>query len=75
MRNKTFYFLIRSLLPVLKLFCSGFPKQSNGFAFVVIKPRIPTDVFPWLKFEQGRILVNREWMEREYRVQDNRIKG
>jgi len=75
MRNRTFFLLIRLLLPLLQFFCFCFPKQSNGFAFVVLKPRIPTDVFPWLKFEHGRILMNREWMEREYTIQDNRIKG
>jgi SAM-dependent methyltransferase len=74
MRNKTFLFLVNMLLPLLRLFCFCFPKQSNGFAFAVIKPRIPDDVQPWLKLENGRILMNRDWMEREYTLQGNHIK-
>ena len=74
MRNKAFFLLVGSLLPLLKFFCFCFPKQSNGFAFAVVKPRIPADVLPWLKLENGRILMNRDWMEREYALQGNRIK-
>ena len=74
MRNRTFFLLIRLLLPLLQFFCFCFPKQSNGFAFVVLKPRIPADVLPWLKLENGRILMNRDWMEREYALQGNRIR-
>jgi len=74
MRNKTFFLLIGSLLPLLKFFCFCFPKQSNGFAFAIVKPRIPADVLPWLKLENGRIMVNRDWMERRYTMQGDRIK-
>jgi hypothetical protein len=56
------------------LFCFCFPKQSNGFAFAIVKPRIPADVLPWLKLENGRITMNRGWMEREYALQGDRIK-
>ena len=75
MRNRTFYLLVRSLLPLLKLFCFCFPRQSNGFAFAVVKPRIPDDVFPWLKFENGRILMNKEWMERAYTLENDHLKA
>ena len=74
MRNKTFFLHIGSLLPLLKFFCFCFPKQSNGFAFAIVKPRIPADVLPWLKLENGRIMVNRDWMERRYTMQGDRIK-
>jgi len=75
MRDRTFFLLIRSLLPLLKFFCFCFPKQSNGFAFVIVKPQVPNDVFPWLKFENGRILMNKDWMEREYRLEGNQLKS
>lgn len=75
MRNKTFYLFVRSLLPLLKFYCSCFPKQSNGFAFAVIKPQIPGGVFPWLKFENGRLLMNKDWMEREYFLEGNGISS
>ena len=74
MRNQTFLLLIRLLLPLLKLFCFCFPRQSNGFAFAIVKPRIPADVLPWLKLENGRITMNRGWMEREYALQGDRLK-
>jgi SAM-dependent methyltransferase len=74
MRNKTFLLFITAFLPLLKFLCFCFPKQSNGFAFAIVKPSIPTDVLPWLKYENGRITMNRDWMEREYALQGDRIK-
>ncbi len=74
MRDRRLFFLVHSLLPLLKFFCFCFPKQSNGFAFAVVKPQVPGGVFPWLKFENGRISMSKDWMEREYRLEGNRIK-
>ena len=75
MRSKICFLFIRAFLPLLKLFFICFPKQANGFAFVIVKPRIPADVFPWLKVEEGRIFMNREWMEREYALEGDHLKS
>lgn len=69
LKSRVFYLLVRSLLPLLRLFFLCFPGQANGFAFVVLKPQLPQDLFPWLEMHNGHLLPNKEWMGREYQCQ------
>jgi ubiquinone/menaquinone biosynthesis C-methylase UbiE len=44
-----------------------FPRLSNNFAFVVLKPNLPDDLHPWLTAEGGRIAPNASWLATRYR--------
>jgi hypothetical protein len=68
MRSKIFLFAVRAFLPVLRIFFALFPKQSNCFAFIILKPRIPVDLYPWLKFENSHIVLNEEYVHLRYGV-------
>jgi ubiquinone/menaquinone biosynthesis C-methylase UbiE len=68
MRNRAFALVITAAVPALKLLFSIFPKQANGFAFAAQKPSLPTELHPWLGFEDNQIVVNNAWIEARYRV-------
>jgi SAM-dependent methyltransferase len=68
MRNRLFAMAVRLGMPVFKLVFTVFPKQANGFAFAVEKPRIPAELHPWLQLQNGEIAVNDAWIEARYRV-------
>jgi ubiquinone/menaquinone biosynthesis C-methylase UbiE len=44
-----------------------FPSLSNNFAFVVLKPRQPDDLHPWLALDHGRVEINKAWIAQRYR--------
>lgn len=68
LKNKMLYLLVRVLLPLLQLFFRLFPKQANGFAFVVVKSRIPEDLHPWLKAKNDRLVLNEDWIRGLYGI-------
>jgi len=68
MKNRAFAVLITAGLPILKLVFALFPRQANGFAFAVEKPRLPAELHPWLALNNGKLAVNNRWIEARYRV-------
>lgn len=42
------------------------PFLANNIAFCIHKPRVPEDLFPWLRLQDGRVTCNREWLEKKY---------
>jgi len=42
-------FLVMIVVPLIKSFTFVFPKQSNQFAALVMKPNLPQDIQPWLQ--------------------------
>lgn len=42
------------------------PTFANNVAFYVAKPRIPEDLFPWLRVEDGRVVVDRSYLRGQY---------
>jgi hypothetical protein len=68
MRNPLPYWLFRLGLPFLKLFFAIFKGQSNAFAFVVLKPKAPDELYPWLKREGAEITINKDWVRANYHV-------
>ncbi len=53
MNNRLYDWLVRCFLPILQFFFLCFPKQANGFAFVILKPQMPRDLHPWLACQNG----------------------
>ncbi len=52
-----------------------FPRLSNNFAFVVLKPNLPDDLHPWLTAEGGRIALNASWLAARYRPAPEPVGG
>jgi SAM-dependent methyltransferase len=67
LRNKVYLAGVLVALPVLKALALVFPALCNNFAFLVLKPRIPEDLFPWVAVNAGRVTVNRAWLTARYR--------
>jgi hypothetical protein len=57
------------MLPVLKALSLLLPAVCNNFAFLVLKPRVPGDLFPWLAVTDGRVTLNRAWLQARYNKQ------
>jgi SAM-dependent methyltransferase len=53
-------------LPLLKLATLVAPRLCNNFAFVVLKPRLPGDLLPWLRLENGAVTLDRAWVGERY---------
>jgi len=56
------------LYPFVKLAGKLFRKQSNLFAFLINKPALPQELFPWLRLEENNIALNMSWIENRYDV-------
>jgi SAM-dependent methyltransferase len=67
LRNKLYLAGVVAALPVLKAVSLVVPALCNNFGFVVLKPRIPDDVFPWLVVDNGQVMLNREWINARYK--------
>ena len=53
-------------LPLLRLGTMLVPRLCNNFAFVVLKPRLPEELLPWLRLEDGAVALDREWLGARY---------
>jgi len=67
-RHSIYLITAIALYPFVKLASKLFPKQSNLFAFVIKKPSLPQELFPWLKLEENNVVLNRSWIEKRYDV-------
>ena len=72
MNRRVFLWSVRLFQPALQLFFRCFPKQANGFAFIILKPQVPDDLQPWLGFRDGHVGLNQEWITRSLRPATNR---
>jgi SAM-dependent methyltransferase len=55
-------------MPVLRGLSKLLPKLTNGFAFAITKPQLPTDLHPWLRDAAGVIGPDPEWFEVTYHL-------
>ncbi len=67
-RNPLVFATALMLYPFAKLAGKLFPKQSNLFAFVIKKPRLPQALAPWLRMDGERIALNMPWIKDKYDV-------
>lgn len=65
-KNRAFYYTLRALAPFVSVAAAVFPKQANIFAAVVLKPKLPAEIFPWLSFDGKAIGPNKAWFEAHY---------
>lgn len=66
LRSRAALALTMLALPLLKLVTLAVPKAANNFAFHVAKPRLPSDLQPWLTMEDGRVVMDRRWVDARY---------
>ncbi len=65
--NPVWAIAMRVLGPVLALVAKVFPSQANLFAFVIVKPKLPGDLYPWLEADGDRIIPNERWLRSRLR--------
>jgi len=66
MDSQAFLWIVRLGRPALELLFRCFPKQGNGFAFIVLKPQVPTDLQPWVKYGEGALQTDVAWLSARY---------
>ena len=66
-KNKLYFFIALLSLPILRVFNLIFPKQSNNFAAVVLKPNMPSDLHPWLLWKDNAIELNHSWVKTRFK--------
>lgn len=59
--------VIRLVGPVLIVSARFFRRLNNLFAMVVLKPRVPGDLWPWIQQQDGAITFNREYADKFYK--------
>jgi hypothetical protein len=68
-RNRIYLLAALALYPFAKLASKIFPRQSNLFAFVIKKPELPKELFPWLRLEDDKVALNLPWIKERYDVE------
>lgn len=63
-RNKLPLLVVMLAAPFLRLLDAVGPLASNNLAAVVTKPRLPSEMFPWLADGPDGPVANREWFAR-----------
>src|SRR5580765_5101038 len=53
--------------PLLRGLTRVFKKQCNTMAMVALKPRVPDDLWPWLKAEDGGVAFAREYANHHFK--------
>jgi SAM-dependent methyltransferase len=68
--------VIKATDPVLRGLTRVFKKQCNTMAMVALKPRIPHDLWPWLKVEDGGIAFAREYAGQHFKeIEGSRLSA
>ena len=73
LRNKAYLAGVLAALPVLKALSPIMPALCNNFAFLVLKPRIPEDLFPWLTAANGKLALNKGWLTARYHRSERKM--
>jgi SAM-dependent methyltransferase len=66
LRSRIFEYAVVGMLPVIKVVSMVFPKTCNNFAFMVRRPSLPDGLMPWLRMDEGKAALNRDWLIQRY---------
>ena len=58
--------VLRAAAPFVSAITRVLPRQANLFAFVIEKPRVPDDLQPWMRLEDGVLRPDPDMVERRY---------
>jgi hypothetical protein len=53
--------------PLLRGFTRVFKRQCNTLAMIALKPRIPDDLWPWLKLQNGNVVFNADYAGQHFK--------
>ena len=69
MKKTMFKYIILKLsdLPV-RFFTLFFKKQCNNFGIVILKPKIPQDLLPWLCLENDCFEFNKDYAKKYFKI-------
>ena len=59
--------MLRLARPVVTGITRVLPRQANLFAFAIEKPRLPADLQPWMRVDDGELLPDPDVVGRRYR--------
>ncbi len=65
-RNPIVHAAVRLAQPALRAIEVCFPRQANNFAALVIKPRLPEGLHPWLRQDGTGVRLNEQWIHAQY---------
>jgi len=65
-KKKLAFYAVFLSIPILKMISMMFPRQSNNFAAVILKPKLPHDLHPWLLWEGNQLKLNQPWFADRY---------
>jgi SAM-dependent methyltransferase len=60
-------YVIKVADPLLRAFTRVFKRQCNTIAMVALEPRIPEDLWPWLKLQNGDVVFNRDYAGQHFK--------
>ena len=63
---------LHAIHPFFTIATHLFPKQMNQFAMVAIKPRTPTELWPWLELKGSTVALNKAYVEKVYHPREAR---
>jgi ubiquinone/menaquinone biosynthesis C-methylase UbiE len=66
-RNRLAALAVRATKPVVAAVTRIFPSQANLFAFVVLKPQLPSDLQPWLRQDGAAVVPDEQYMRKRLR--------
>ena len=66
-RKELHFYIVKLTSPIVRLFTRLFKKQCNSFSMIALKPSIPSDLWPWLKSKNGRIVFNRDYALKNFK--------
>jgi SAM-dependent methyltransferase len=66
LRNKALLALAVVALPVLRVAGAIYPRIANNFAALVLKPRVPEELFPWIQARGSGVGLRPEWLRARY---------
>jgi ubiquinone/menaquinone biosynthesis C-methylase UbiE len=60
------WLMMYALFPALWVFTKLFKRQGNQFAFAIVKPELPKEMFPWLESQGGEMRISRTWLDTHF---------
>jgi SAM-dependent methyltransferase len=73
-RNRMLFSAIWLAQPALKLVELCFPKQSNSFAAIIVKPELPQALYPWLQYDGENVRLNEKWLAARFQRKARRSR-
>ena len=66
-KNKLRFVIVMLAYPFIKAMTTMFRRENNNFAFAVLKSSPSHAVHPWLEVNDGKVILNRKWVQEVYR--------